>query len=308
MSSDLSWHLLLELKLRRMTGNAFQTFFADVMEARYGDDYVRVKPYGTLGDKGCDGYLSPSGAMFACYGAQNGAAGPVGKLIGKMEDDFAKAYGNFASIMNSWQFAHNIIEGLPVEAQLVKSKLEEAHPDIDFSFFGPPTFRQLFDELEKPTRDNFLGAAAQNRDYQLLQMAEVRTTVEAIMSAVQEPPVSTEDIVPVSPEKLEFNELSEASKYVLRSARVNEGYITSYFLDHHDPLRGEAVAKVFKDKYNDLKAHGLKPDQIFAELYEFVAGSGNVSVTRQVASHSLLSYLFDRCDIFENAAGKGTAT
>lgn len=55
MSNDLSWHWLLELKLRRTTGNAFQTFFADVMEARYGDDYVRVKAYGSLGDKGCDG-------------------------------------------------------------------------------------------------------------------------------------------------------------------------------------------------------------------------------------------------------------
>ncbi len=138
-------------------------------------------------------------------------------------------------------------------------------------------------------------------------MEEVRDTVEAIISAVHEPPVSTDPISPVSPEKLEFNKLSGASQHVLKSGRVNEPHIATYFHDHPDPLRGEAVAEVFREKYDELKSQSLNPDAILAELYVFVAGPGDVSVPRQVASHSLLSYLFERCDIFENVPKEGAA-
>ena len=43
-------------------------FFADVMTRAHGDDYVATRPYGSLGDKGCDGYLASVGEVFACYG------------------------------------------------------------------------------------------------------------------------------------------------------------------------------------------------------------------------------------------------
>lgn len=307
MSSDLSWHWLLELKLRRTTGNAFQTFFGDVMEARYGDDYVRVKPYGALGDKGCDGYKSSDGSVYACYGAQNGAAGSVSQLVAKMEDDLAKASQHLSAIMTSWHMTHNIIEGVPTEALLKKTEFENAHPNLSFGFVGPGTFRQIMSELDQPIRDNFLGPAAQNKDYQLLQMAEVRDTVEAIVSAVAAPESGVDTIAPVSPEKLAFNKLSGASQHILRSGRINAPHIDEYFSSHHDPMRGEHVAEVFRDKYTELKAQGLGPDAILTELYVFVAGPGDVAVPRQVAAHSLLSFLFDSCDIFENAPTEGAA-
>jgi hypothetical protein len=66
-------------------------------------------------------------------------------------------------------------------------------------------------------------------------------------------------------------------------------------------MRGEALAAIFRNRYSDLKAQGLPPDTILAELYNFVAGPGAVSISRQVATNSLLSFLFENCDIFENA-------
>lgn len=288
-----------------MTGNAFQTFFGDVMEARYGDDFVRVKPYGSLGDKGCDGYLQSSGAVYACYGAQNGAAGSVSSLVSKIDEDFDKALKHLGSLMTEWRMAHNIIEGMPTEALLKKAELEKANPELNFEFYGPPNFKEVFSKLSDEVRQGFLGPAAQNQDYQLLQLEELSSTVDAIISAVDGPSVSSEAISPVSPKKLAFNELSGASRHLIKSGRVNEPHIDSYFGRHPNPLRGQAVATVFRSKYEDLRAHGLSPDAILAELFLFVAGTGEVSVPRQVACHSLLSYLFERCDIFENAPSEG---
>ena len=66
------WRIALELRLRKANSDAFQDFFSTVMGLLHGDDFVRVRPYGALGDKGCDGYLHSVGQLFQCYGALAG--------------------------------------------------------------------------------------------------------------------------------------------------------------------------------------------------------------------------------------------
>ena len=151
MSEDNSWHWQLDLKLRTCQGNAFQTFIGDLMEARFGDDFVRVKPYGSLGDKGCDGYRQSDGAVFACYGAQNGAAGSVSQFLAKMDDDFAKARRHLGAIMKSWHMTHNIVEGVPVEATMKHKEIAEANPDLSVYFVGPAKIKEIMSHSPKRT-------------------------------------------------------------------------------------------------------------------------------------------------------------
>jgi len=171
--SDTSWHWLLELKLRRTIGNNFQSFFSDVMEARYGENFVRIKPYGKLGDSGCDGYLQSDGSVYACYGAQNDAAGSAAGIISKMKDDFAKVLEKLPDIMNSWHMTHNIVEGLPIEALALKKSFEEKHCEVSFHFFGRPKFVEILDALTEDQRITFLGAYARNSDY--IELSPVRS-------------------------------------------------------------------------------------------------------------------------------------
>src|SRR6185437_3670632 len=128
------WRIALELKLRKSNGNAFQAFFSTVMSQLHGDDFVRVRPYGALGDKGCDGYLISSGRLFQCYGALAGERKIVSTLTAKMKGDFAKAKKHLSAIMKEWHLVHNIVEGLPVEAIATRQELEEANPAIVFGF------------------------------------------------------------------------------------------------------------------------------------------------------------------------------
>ena len=71
------WRIALELRLRQSHGDAFQDFFSVVMGQLHGSDFVRVRAYGSLGDKGCDGYLQTTGQLFQCYGALNGETNRV---------------------------------------------------------------------------------------------------------------------------------------------------------------------------------------------------------------------------------------
>jgi hypothetical protein len=68
MPTEFWWKISLRLKLRQSLGDAFQDFFSEVMEKLHGSNFIRVRPFGQKGDKGCDGYLQPSGQLFQCYG------------------------------------------------------------------------------------------------------------------------------------------------------------------------------------------------------------------------------------------------
>ena len=64
----------LEMKYRRLTGEAFEDFFCDVMEKKYKADFSPVRAYGNVGDKNgnvgdkkCDGYLASQKTVHQCY-------------------------------------------------------------------------------------------------------------------------------------------------------------------------------------------------------------------------------------------------
>jgi hypothetical protein len=59
------------------------------------------------------------------------------------------------------------------------------------------------------------------------------------------------------------------------------------------------VAEAFRQRYRSLKAVGLRPDQIFGQLQAF-AGGMDGDPSHQGAVLAVLSYFFERCDIFED--------
>ena len=300
---DISWHNTLELKLRRLQGEGFQDFFASLMEARHLDDYSRSGSGGRLGDKGCDGYLQSDQTVFACYGARNGETRDIRGLMSKIEGDFAKARDNLQLPMKNWYFTHNLIDGLPVSVQEKLEELNAANPEVDISQWGFPKIKEIAGGLPANVRQLLIGPRAQNEDYRNLQIEEVKDAIDAIMLSIESKPRSPEapePILPVPENKLQFNDLSNAVQDKVKFGRINSFAVGSYLLDRPDLNDGDKVARAFRQKYEELKGQDISPDSIFQELYVFAAGPGEVSIERQVAVDSILSYLFDRCDIFED--------
>ena len=104
------YKLSLDTKIRNAHGTAFQDFFSTVMEKVHRDDFVRVRPFGTLGDKGCDGYLISTGQVFQCYGKLEDASPNAAAIVKKLGDDYALAAAHLTAIMKEWHFAHNCTE------------------------------------------------------------------------------------------------------------------------------------------------------------------------------------------------------
>lgn len=294
------WKIALELKLRKCSGDAFQDFFSALMTKRYGNDFVRVRAYGSLGDKGCDGYLLSSGKVFQCYGALNGDSGKVKYLVNKMATDFAKAQKELPSIMNEWLMVHNLVEGLPIEAVEKLKQLKSIDKSTQFSFMGLEAFEAILFDLEEVDIEDLLGAVAASEDVSNLQTSELRDLVRDVAVMADSATIQLKTIRPVPVQKLEFNGLPGHWKSLIAGGWQNAHLVSTYIQSHHDPLVGEKVAQNFNSKYLYLRDQNLSPGHIMSSLYESIVGNGLVNIPRQVAAQSLLAYLFESCEIFED--------
>jgi hypothetical protein len=299
------WRVALELKLRRCSSDAFQGFFSEVMGKVHGCDFVRVRPFGSLGDKGCDGYLQSSGQVFQCYGALNGElGGKVAYLVSKMGQDFAKAVQAIPLIMKEWHMVHNLVDGLPVQALEKLEQLKNTDKQRKFGFIGMEGFQERIFTLEIVDIEELLGVVATSADAQNLQPDELRDLIATIAAAGDDVEFDVTSIRPVPPEKLNFNRLPSHWRTLIACGWQNADLVASYLDRHPDPLVGERVAQFFRARYRYLRDQHLPPGAIMSALYEFVVGFGSVAPTRQVAAQALLAFLFESCDIFEDRAPK----
>lgn len=298
------WRIALELKLRKCSGDAFQDFFSSMMAEAHSTDFVRVRPYGALGDKGCDGYLQSSGQVFACYGALNADGGKVAYLVDKMGEDYAKAAKSLSEIMKEWHMVHNLVDGLPTDAILKLKDLEKADGKRKFGFIGLEGFESRIFALEPHQIEKFLGMAATAQDVQNFQTAELRDLVSAIITATDANPINVTEIRPVPPDKLHFNKLPGHWQSMMAGGWQNAHLVQQYLDRHHDPLAGERIAHNFRVRYEYLKSQNLEPGATMSALYEGITGIGIVPPARQVAAQALLAHLFESCDIFETPTAK----
>ncbi len=302
------WRIALELRLRKANSDAFQDFFSTVMGLLHGDDFVRVRPYGALGDKGCDGYVQSNGQLFQCYGALAGELKQVATLTTKMTDDFAKALKNLAAIMKEWHMVHNIADGLPVEALTTMDTLRKANPTLTLGFIGVEGFSERVFRLQPFQIESLLGPVASDADATTLDTAALRDLIQHLRSQADAIDFDPQDLRPVPLHKLNYNNLPNHWKQLIAGGWKNAHLVGQYFDRHPDPLTGERIAKLFRDRYDYLKAQQLSSGDIMGLLYELVTGIGNVPPQKQVAAQSLLAFLFENCDIFEREPTAQVAT
>lgn len=298
------WQLALEVRLLRASGDAFQQFFSDVMARRHGDDFVRTRPWGSAGDKGCDGYLVSTGDLFQCYGRIHDAGLSLPSVIAKMGEDYAKAVGALARLIKGWSFVHNLVDGVPVDVMAKLHELSAANPHHRFGFVGPEGIAKRVFELSEAEIIRLIGPAANAADTQNLRIEEVAGLISVVMGSVSGdvPPAAAPKPVPFN--KMETNEIPTLWRGILKAATPNAAFVQDYVNEHPDPEMGGRLARIFRGRYDALKLQGLGPGEILHTLYEGITGVGAVAPARQVAAQALLAYLFEACDIFEDHPAK----
>ncbi len=262
------------------------------MEIAYPGDFVAVRPHGRLGDLKCDGYQASTGTVFQCYGPKSMR---IAELTTKMEEDFHGAVEHWGAQMTSWVFVHNDHHGLPAPALQLLNAFSKEGDAVSTGHWALEELRTVVMALPVDKLEILFGAVP---GYGLMVQVD-NEDIDLVIKAVQRiDPGSNPPLRAPSAEKLEANELSAAVATLLTAGRIGEPAVDAFLAGYPDPGLGEAVAEAFRNKYQMLKSQGLSPDGVFDSLFSF-AGGDIGGAKRQAAVLSVLSYFFERCDIFE---------
>lgn len=291
-----AWYgLHIELALLKKSEQEYEDFFCKVMKLKFSDNFQLIKAAGRDGDGKADGYLIPEKCVYQSYAPSSGFN--KNKLLNKIEGDFKGAVDKWGDRLEKWVFLHNSLEGLPKYGLDLILKLRDENPTIDITPpWGPSEIKEIILSLTVEQLVELFGPAPTQQDIVSLTHEPIKT----LFRAMYRKEAQKIDIGPVSVDKLEFNKLSKDVEVLLTAGRRKEKLVEDLLLHWPDPEYGEELAESFRNKYKSLTLEHTSPDKIFSGLRSFSGGNSD-DISAQVSSLAVLSYFFERCDIFENA-------
>lgn len=296
---DEFYRIQFENRFQRLTREEFQGWFVDIMAFAFPGDFVATRQ-GTHkggGDLGCDGFRKSTGTVYAVFAPRK--CSPT-ELHGKIDGDFKTALTNFGDRMKEWVFVHNEPdERLSSETVLVLADLQKQHLPIRISdHIGKRELWEIVRTLEPRILNTWFSAPPSPSQIDRLTMEDLRP----VLRFIEQQPIPVE--VPTeapNQNKLEHNRLSPVIADFLRLGRRRERLVEQYIEGCSDVVMGEAIAQAFRVRYQRMRSSRWEPDQIFDELLRFAGGNHFQTPTQQAAVWAVLSYYFERCDIFENS-------
>jgi hypothetical protein len=287
------YEMAFRLRYVQSKGDAFQDFFSTIMGTRYPGDFVRVRPWGKLGDRKNDGYLSSKRQLFQCYAPREM---DIATCKAKVKEDFNEALPFWKKYFDQWIFTHNDIDGLAADVLELLLALTAANPPVSAIQWGFDELRQEFKNLSEVDTSALLGPAPGRKDVIEVRLEDIQRLLEHI--SLQPEPLAV-DVRVVPAEKLEYNQLSQSAGMLLRAGMTRSEVVKKYLRGLSDQTRYDRVAAAFRLRYQELRGEGLAPDDIFVGLQKFVAGGGVASTPHQAATLAILAFFFEACEIFE---------
>ena len=275
-------------------GAEFQDWFAKLAAYAFGTDFEAVRPYGNHGDLKCDGWRVSTRTVFQCYAPYKMKEA---LLNTKIERDFVGAHENWGGDMAEWVLVHNDNRGLPPTSVQFLDGLRRSHPDVAIEVWTEPALQKLAECLPLADQQALFGFAPSKSGLETLAMADLQPVIHQLQFMDPEP--GDEPLKPPSSDKLEKNRLSPDAAALLRVGRRKEPLVEAWFSKNRRPDLGERIAEAFRRRYAQLNDGAKSADQVFTHLQQY-AGSMGGDPARQAAVLAVLSYFFERCDIFED--------
>lgn len=281
-----------------LTGNAFEEYVTDALAIVHGPTFVNPRPKGQLGDHGCDGITGDGSIAYACYGYLPNRASEQG-LADKVEGDFARAkkmWDTFAT----WRFVSNVGFG-PLAAKALVG-INRAHSNgsdrqIEASTLDESSFWNLLllplppSELDKI----FPGVPHASN----VTLAELYPLLDELGNGALSPP-SSAYVGEISPQKMNYNRLSQRVRIEFQDARVHVPAIQEWFAGHLDPTLRDSQGARFRQIYTEALESTSNPNEVVERLYVSLGGDDfRYDDKRANAVYAVTAYFFDECDIFE---------
>lgn len=288
--------IIFKLQFLEAQGDEFQKFFGQIMNLRYPGDFTQTRPWGKLGDNKSDGFLPSRKKFYQCYAPNELEKAATTK---KLNEDFTGALPFSGKYFNTWVFVHNSRDGrLPAWLALEVDGLRQLWPEISIETLGLSELQEEALKLSDDQLVDLFGPLLTSEDVLAVQFQDIRPILEHV--AKSHTPDDTPTL-PVSSKKLQYNQLSQDVREYLRHGMIKAKLVEKYLDQNIDKQLAMRVADAFHQKYETLKKENSEPDIIFYGLRTFAQGQFSQTPKTEGAVLAVLSYLFEECDIFENA-------
>lgn len=285
------YELTFKVAYMEKKGEDFQGFFSTIMEKRYPSDFVRVRPWGRVGDRKNDGYLGSKRMLFQSYAPNEMDAV---KCIEKIDEDFTGALPFWQQYFDVWIFVHNSRIGLGPDVTAKLLSLRQAHAPLQVTHWGFEELRREAMALPRSELASLFGPAPSLQGLVGLGMSELVPVLDHISRLS---PTAQPDLRPVPADKLQRNMLSSSVEVLLRAGMSRADLVRRFF--KLQPMLQDKIAASLRAKYHELRDGGVPPDDVFAGLQRFAGGELVPTPGRQDAVLATLAFFFEECDIFE---------
>lgn len=285
-------------------GDGFQRLFEKLMLKAHPNDFMACRPWGNVGDRKNDGYLPSARILFQSYAPNELSAADA---IKKINEDFEGAKEHWEKYFDEWTFVHNAPDGR-LGPHIIEElgKLRQNNPKIRIGHCGYEEMLAKFRQLSLQDLESWFGPS-------LTMEANINlgfSDLAVVLTHISITPIPTaSEVKDVSRGKIEANLLSQAVADFLKIGMQKSPLVGQFFNNWKNPTYGEQIAQAFNSAYVELRdgLPKLHPDEIFGRLEAWAGGTANTTPTHKAAVLAVMAYLFDKCEIFEDAQAVRTA-
>lgn len=142
-----------EIRRLKNPGEDFQQLFEDIM-VRAKSGFIRVRPYGNIGDRKCDGLFRQDSIFFQVYSPDELEQAKVQKKIDK---DLEGAVKNWGDDLKTWTFVYNVRRGIPPDILKTLAEKQQQYPKIKIDHLSDDDLWEITRDLSIEKRNEILG-------------------------------------------------------------------------------------------------------------------------------------------------------
>ncbi|MDX2243500.1 MAG: NACHT domain-containing protein [Leptolyngbyaceae cyanobacterium bins.302] len=151
----ITYHHWQEFEIRRLkrSSDDFQQLFEDIM-VRAKPGFIRVRPYGNIGDRKCDGLFRADSRFFQVYSPDELEQAKVQK---KIDEDLDGAVAHWGDALKTWVFVYNVRRGLAPDIPGTLQEKQKQYPNITIEHLSNDDLWEITRGLRVEQRTEILG-------------------------------------------------------------------------------------------------------------------------------------------------------
>jgi len=295
---------LFKIKIHEANGDRFEDLFTSILN--YAEPgFQQIKPWGNIGDRKNDGYVSSTGVYYQVYAPEE-IKNNYPAVVSKLGTDFAGLKKQWKGVKEFYFVVNDKYQGVNPDSEIAIKNLIKDN-ELDAGGFLTP--KDLENKLFKLTDDQIIAITGFLPDINTITHLDYSVLSEVIGHIMKLPlgKASSKIEFPDWDEKIKFNKLSPNIQLYLNMGAQKLGALNEYLSNQSflaDELQEKltAIYLVAKDIDWGTTDEEYLGDYIFWDLVKSCAPRNEAHLESAIIT--IIAKYFETCDVFEKHPDK----